>query len=87
MARQASTVSAKQAQDTTTNSGEQDDLLTVSEVARRLRVDTTTVRRWVTIGSLEAVILPHRGKRLIYRIRQSTLNDILMTPLKAEENA
>ncbi len=87
MARHASVASTEQDQTNTSNSSEQDDLLTVSEVARRLRVDTTTVRRWVTIGSLEAVILPHRGKRLIYRIRQSTLNDILMTPPKIEETA
>lgn len=87
MARHATLASTKQDQMNTSNSTEQDDLLTVSEVARRLRVDTTTVRRWVTIGSLEAVILPHRGKRLIYRIRQSTLNDILMMPPKNEETA
>jgi excisionase family DNA binding protein len=87
MARHASVAITKQDLGNTSNSSEQDDLLTVSEVARRLRVDTTTVRRWVTVGSLEAVILPHHGKRLIYRIRQSTLNDILMTPPKIEETA
>ena len=31
-----------------------EELLTVSEVARRLRVDETTVRRWIKMGSLEA---------------------------------
>jgi excisionase family DNA binding protein len=87
MARLATSASTQQDQMNTANSSEQDDLLTVSEVARRLRVDTTTVRRWVTIGSLEAVILPHRGKRLIYRIRQSTLDDILMMPPKNEGTA
>jgi excisionase family DNA binding protein len=87
MARHATVKTAKQDQHEPTNKVEQDELLTVSEVARRLRVDTTTVRRWVTLGSLEAVILPHQGKRLIYRIRQSTLNDILMTPLKTGDSA
>jgi excisionase family DNA binding protein len=54
-----------------------DPLLTVGEVARRLRVDTTTVRRWIVSGSLPAVILPHQGKRQGYRIRQSIINNIL----------
>lgn len=39
------------------------DLLTVSEVARILRVDDTTVRRWVKAGALEAVVLPHVNAR------------------------
>ena len=52
-------------------------LLTVQEVAQRLRVNEATVRRWVKIGALEAIKLPHRGKREIYRIRQSTLDSIL----------
>ncbi len=30
-----------------------DELLTVSEVARRLRVDDTTVRRWIKSGALK----------------------------------
>ncbi len=28
---------------------EKDDLLTIREVAQRLRVDTTTVRRWISL--------------------------------------
>ena len=55
-----------------------DELLTVSEVAKRLRVDETTVRRWVTNGVLEAISLPHKGKRKAYRIRQATLDKIIM---------
>jgi excisionase family DNA binding protein len=43
-------------------------LLTVCEVARRLRVETTTVRRWIATGILDAVVLPHPGKRKCYRI-------------------
>ncbi len=53
------------------------DLLTIAEVARRLRVDSTTVRRWITNGILEAVILPHQGARLSYRVRQQTLTDLV----------
>jgi len=54
-----------------------EELLTVQEVAARLRVNEATVRRWIKNGSLAAVKLPHRGKREIYRVRQSTLNAVL----------
>ncbi|GCE15068.1 helix-turn-helix domain-containing protein [Tengunoibacter tsumagoiensis] len=52
-------------------------LLTTGEVARTLRVNSTTVRRWVKSGVLAAVILPHTGKRQEYRIKQSTLDTLL----------
>jgi len=54
-----------------------EELLTVHEVAQILRVDDTTVRRWVKNGVLEAVSLPHVGKRQSYRIRRSTLDALL----------
>jgi excisionase family DNA binding protein len=54
-----------------------EELLTVSEVAHKLRVDETTVRRWIKCGALEAVTLPHQGKRQSYRIKQSTLETLL----------
>ncbi|GAC1375484.1 MAG: hypothetical protein NVS2B12_32630 [Ktedonobacteraceae bacterium] len=53
------------------------DLLTVSEVARILRVDDATVRRWVKQGVLEAVVLPHVHSRQVYRIKRETLNRVL----------
>jgi excisionase family DNA binding protein len=53
------------------------DLLTVAEVARILRVDDTTVRRWVKSGALDAVILPHVHERQAYRIRRETLDKLL----------
>ncbi|HZS76089.1 MAG TPA: helix-turn-helix domain-containing protein [Ktedonobacteraceae bacterium] len=56
---------------------QKDPLLTIQEVARRLRVNENTVRRWIKNGSLEAITLPHRGKREIHRVRQSTLESIL----------
>jgi len=56
---------------------EEADLLTVREVAQQLRVDDTTVRRWIKNGVLEAITLPHRGARQAYRIRQATLNALL----------
>jgi excisionase family DNA binding protein len=57
-----------------------EDLLTVSEVARILRVDDTTVRRWVKQGALEAVTLPHVNVRRAYRIKRSTLDKVLGEP-------
>ena len=64
-----------------------EQLLTVEEVARRLRVDETTVRRWIKSGTLEAITLPHRGKRQAYRIRQSTLDAILNPTRPEQQNA
>lgn len=55
----------------------ENDLLTVHEVAKTLRVDDTTVRRWITQGALEAVTLPHKGTRQAYRIKRSALNKVL----------
>jgi excisionase family DNA binding protein len=57
--------------------GMSNELLTVSEVARILRVDDTTVRRWVKQGALEAVVLPHVNDRQAYRIKRETLNKVL----------
>jgi excisionase family DNA binding protein len=59
---------------------ESEKLLTVREVARRLRVDDTTVRRWIKSGALEAITLPHRGRRQAYRIKQSTLDKLMQNP-------
>lgn len=53
------------------------ELLTVHEVAQTLRVDDTTTRRWIKSGTLEAIALPHRGKRQAYRIRKATLDALL----------
>ena len=55
------------------------ELLTVREVAEILRVDDSTVRRWIKGGALEALTLPHRNQRSAYRIRRSTLNKLLKT--------
>lgn len=56
------------------------ELLTVHEVAKQLRVDDTTVRRWIKNGVLDAIPLPHRGTRQAYRIRRSTLEQLLASP-------
>jgi excisionase family DNA binding protein len=54
-----------------------EELLTVHEVVQQLRVDDTTVRRWIKNGVLEAISLPHRGLRQAYRVRRSTLDALL----------
>lgn len=56
---------------------QREELLTVQEVAERLRVNEATVRRWIKNGSLQAIKLPHRGKREIYRVRRATLDSVL----------
>lgn len=53
------------------------ELMKVSEVAHLLRVDDTTVRRYVKQGALEAVILPHKGNKSHSRIRRSTIEEML----------
>ena len=55
------------------------DLITIREVANIVRVDTTTVRRWIKEGTLKAVVLPHRGNRQAYRIERETLEALLAT--------
>jgi excisionase family DNA binding protein len=62
------------------------DLLTVHEVAQQLRVDDTTVRRWIKSGALDAVALPHSGKRCGYRVRKYTLA-ALFNPEPATANS
>ena len=56
-----------------------EELLTISEVAHVLRVDATTVRRWVKHGVLEAVLLPHKGRRHCYRIKKTTLSRVMQS--------
>jgi excisionase family DNA binding protein len=53
------------------------ELLTVAEVARILRVEDVTVRRWVKQGVLPAIVLPHVNERQTYRVRRSTLDKLL----------
>jgi len=56
---------------------DQDELMTVHEVALTLRVDDTTVRRWIKSSALEAISLPHVATRQAYRIRRSTIDTLL----------
>lgn len=56
------------------------DLLTVAEVGRILRWDTTTVRRHIISGVIPnraVVSLPHRGKRTSRRIKRAWLESVL----------
>lgn len=58
------------------NVQEQDTLLTVREVAKALRVDPLTVKRWIGAGVLVAIRLPG-GLRSPYRVKQSVVDGIL----------
>jgi excisionase family DNA binding protein len=57
----------------------QSDLMTVREVAKQLRVDDSTVRRWIKRGTLAAIALPSGGSRPPYRIRRATY-EALVSP-------
>lgn len=63
---------------------EQEELLTIHEVASRLRVDDTTVRRWAKSGALDVISLPHAGNRQSYRVRRSTLEALLNEPTRKQ---
>ncbi len=56
---------------------EETDLMTVREVAAALRVDDTTVRRWIHQGILPAVQLPGLQKYKKYRIKRTELARIV----------
>lgn len=51
-------------------------MLTVKQVARRINVDEATVRRWIQAGTLRAVNVGGR-LRPEYRIRPSDLDDFI----------
>ena len=51
------------------------EYLTPEEVAQRLRVKATTVRRWIATGALEAEIV-HEGKRKRHRIKRVVIETI-----------
>jgi excisionase family DNA binding protein len=52
-------------------------LLTIPEVAHILRVDVTTVRRWIVTGKLPAVPLPQSGARANWRVHSATIKAII----------
>jgi excisionase family DNA binding protein len=61
------------------------ELLTIPEVARILRVDDTSVRRWIKLGVLEAIILPHVNDRQAYRIKRSVVDKLLVPTTLARQ--
>lgn len=52
-------------------------LLTSIEVADMLRVDASTVRRWIRSGALKGTPLPGGRLRQTYRIERATVDAIL----------
>lgn len=61
------------------------EFLTPSEVARILRVDDTTVRRWIKDGRIEAEVSGR--KRPVYHIKRETVNAMLNQSSQNEEGA
>jgi hypothetical protein len=59
-------------------------LLTVSEVVRRLCVETITVERWIVTGILDVVILLHRGQCFHSRIKQRRPDELLLPSVKTD---
>lgn len=53
------------------------EFLTIDEVASKLRVNRTTVVRWVKNGALKAIALPHVNTRTVYRIPREELDKVL----------
>ncbi len=53
----------------------EEDYLKPSQVAKRLRVDVTTVIRWIKNGALEAEKVHYR-QRYSYRIKNSAIEKI-----------
>ena len=62
-----------------------EEMLTVADVAERLKVPPATVRRWLRDGRLRGVRLG--GTKLGYRVRASDLEQFLQDAYGAEGNA
>ena len=61
-------------------------LLSVKKAAEMFGVDQSTVRRWIVTGVLEAVSLPHTGKREYRKIKTETVYKILkMVPVPTQD--
>jgi predicted site-specific integrase-resolvase len=60
---------------------QQCQVYTVGEVAKLLRVDSTTIRRWAQNGALQEgldfFVLPNSGKRRIIRFTEAQYQQIL----------
>lgn len=54
-----------------------DELLTIREVAEMLRVDDTTVRRWIQQQTIAALTIRTGKRHHLYRIPRAALNAIL----------
>lgn len=61
-----------------TENTQDNELLTVLEVSRIFRVDSTTIRRWIKQGILDAITLPSlHGLKQGYRIKRETVDKVL----------
>ena len=53
----------------------EENLLTVADVAKRLKVNNETIRRWLRQGRLRGVLLG--GNKMGYRIPESELRRLM----------
>lgn len=63
------------------------ELLSVQQVAHLLKVDDTTIRRWITKGIFPAIRLPHKGRRVPYRIKVEDVEKLLNEPVEVIRTA
>lgn len=63
-----------------------ENLLTVQEVADKLRVNASTVRRWIKAGTLRGVPLPACGPNQSYRVEISALREMLIASRNQLDN-
>jgi excisionase family DNA binding protein len=61
-----------------------DDLLTVEEVAARLRCNSSTVLRMIYAGRIPAINIGSGPKRRAWRIESSSLSGLAYKPTKEE---
>lgn len=59
-------------------------LLTVDEVAERLRVGAETVRRWLRLGKLKGAHLPNKAG---WRIREDDLERFVDAYMNSDSNS
>jgi excisionase family DNA binding protein len=58
------------------------ELMTIGEVARKLRLDRATVQRWAHEGAIDVITLPSVGRNVRYRMHRTAFNALLKDTTK-----
>ena len=53
------------------------DLMTIAEVARKLRVERATVQRWAHAGQIDVITIPSVGRNKRYRMHRKAFEALL----------